>query len=90
MSEVVELAGDTEKEMQIKAFIKKFVDVDVEKAKNMRKELNELDLIKLKDEHIVKIIDFMPKDAEDLNKVAADVSFDQEETTKILDVVKKF
>ncbi len=46
--------------------------------------------MKLKEEHIVKIVDFMPGDASDLNKVMVDVSLDQEEVNKILDVVKKY
>ena len=90
MAEVVALAGDSEKGEAIKKFIKNFNKMPVEKAKEMKEELRALDLIKLKEEHIVKIVDFMPSDAVELNKVISDVSLDQEEVTKILDVVKKY
>ena len=90
MAEVVALAGDSEKGVAIKKFIKGFNKMDVKKAEKMREELRGLDLIKLKDLHIVKIIDFMPSDASELNKVIIDVSLDQEEVNKILDVVGKY
>ena len=90
MAEVVNLVGDSEKSEEIKKFVKNFDILDFEKAKELEGELIALDLIKLKDEHIVKIVDFMPEDAADLNKVMVDVSLDQEEVNKILDVVKKY
>jgi len=90
MAEVVALVGDSEKAEAIKKFIKNFNKMPIKKAIEIQKELKALDLIKLKDMHVVKIVDFMPKDASELNKVVSDVSLDQEEVTKILDVVKKY
>ena len=90
MAEVVALAGDSDKGNEIKKFIKNFNKMSVEDAIAMKGELSALDLIKLKEAYIVKIIDFMPADASELNKILVEVSLDQEEVTKILDVVKKF
>jgi DNA-directed RNA polymerase subunit F len=90
MVEVAALAGDSEKGEAIKKFIKQFTKMPVEKAREMKEELKALDLIRLKDVHIVKIIDFMPMDASELNKVIVEVSLDQEEITKVLDVVLKY
>ena len=90
MAEVVELAGDSEKGKAIKDFIKGFNTMDVKKAKEMKEELTGLDLIKLKDEHIVKIVDFVPTDASELNKILIGVSLDQDEVNKILDIAKKY
>ena len=90
MAEVVALAGDSEKSEEIKKFIKKFNKMDVEKAKEMTAELKALDLIKLKDMHIVKIVDFVPKDASELNKVIIEVSLDSDEVAKILEVTGKY
>ena len=90
LAEVVALAGDSEKGIAVKKFIKQFVKMPAEKAKEMKEELAALDLIRLKDTHIVKIVDFMPVDATELNKVIIEVSLDQEEINKILDVVKKY
>lgn len=88
--EVANLAGDSDKAKTIKSFVKHFSKGKIEKVKEMKEELKKLDLIKLKEEHIVKIIDFMPTDAEDLIKVLADVSLTQDENNKILEVVKKY
>ena len=90
LAEVSDLAGDTDRENEVKIFIKKFTKMPVSKAREMKEELKKLDLHKLKNEHIVKVVDFMPTDAADLNKVMVDVSLDQEEVNKILDVVKKY
>jgi DNA-directed RNA polymerase subunit F len=90
MAEVVSLVGESEKGEAIKKFIKGFNKMPIEKANEMKSELANLDLIKLKEAHIVKIVDFMPKDASELNKAISEVSLDQEEITKILDAVKKF
>ncbi len=90
LAEVSELVGEGKKQDELKKFIKQFSKITPEKAKQMREELQKLDLIKLKETHIVKIIDFMPEDAEDLNKILHDVSLDQNEVDKILEVVKKF
>ena len=90
MAEVVALAGDSDKAEEIKKFIKKFNKMDVKKAEKMKAELKALDLIKLKDGHIVKIVDFVPTDVSELNKVIIEVSLDADEISKILDVTKKY
>ncbi len=90
LAEVTELAGDSDKEKEVKSFIKGFIKMKPDKAKEMKKELEDLGLLKLKDTHIVKIVDFMPEDASDINKVVTDVSLDQDEVNKILEVVKKY
>ena len=90
MAEVISLAGDSEKAEEIKKFIKKFNKMDVKKAIEMKEELKALDLIKLKDAHIVKIVDFIPKDASELNKVLIEVSLDSDEVAKILEVTGKY
>jgi DNA-directed RNA polymerase subunit F len=38
----------------------------------------------------VKIVDFVPTDVSELNKVIIEVSLDADEITKILDVTKKY
>ena len=90
MAEVVALAGDSDKGVAIKKFIKGFVKMDVKEALKMKEELAALDLIRLKEEHIVKIVDFIPKSASELNKVLIEVSLDQDEVNKILDVTKNY
>lgn len=71
-------------------FIKKFIEISEKDAEKMKKELKDLDLIKIKDENIAKIIDFLPEDAIDLNKIFVDVSLDEDERNKILEIVKQY
>jgi len=91
MSEASEFIGDKkESELELKKFIKRFVKLDVDEAKKMKKKLEDLNMIKMKQEQIVKIIDFMPEDVESLNKIFTDVSLDEDEAKKILEVVREF
>ena len=45
----------------------------------MKKELEGLNNHKIKNEHIVKIIDMLPKDASDIHKIFIDISLDENE-----------
>jgi len=92
LSEVAEILKDipdNEKKTQMELYLKKFLKIKPEKAKQIKEELESLDLLKMKNEHIVKIIDLMPEDASDLNKIFTDVSLTEDETNKILDIIKK-
>lgn len=90
LSEVYELIKDNEKSEEIKKFIKSFTKMPIEKALEIKEELKKANIIKLKDTHIAKIVDFLPKDAIELNKIIKDVSLDADETQKILDITKKY
>ncbi len=74
---------------ELKKFVKKFVKIKPEKAKELRKKLEALDLIKVKPEHIVKIIDLLPENQENLNKIFSDVSLDEDESKKILQTIEE-
>lgn len=87
MAEVMEYA---DKEADITKFIKKFTKMSYKEAKEFRKKLESLDLMKMKSEHISKIIDLMPENTEDLNKIFMGVGLDEDESKKILDTVKQF
>ena len=82
------LKGDEEKE--IKAFISKFTKMNEKKAKELREELVGLDLIKLNELSIAKIIDLLPETKEELNKAVVDINLDENETNKVLDTIKKY
>ena len=73
------------------SYIKKFSKGKAEKVKGLIKELEDLNLAKLKKEHIVKIVDVMPEDAEDLRKIffGGDVTLDQDEIITILEKNKQ-
>lgn len=93
MPEVKKLLGgieDNERKKQLEIFIKKFSKMQIKKAADLKKELDALNLIKLKPEHIVNIIDILPEDTSDLNKIFVDVSLDEDETNKVFEIVKKY
>lgn len=88
--EIVETSENEDDGKDIKAFLKKFTKLKPEEAKSLRSEIEALEIAKLKDENIAKIIDIVPEDAVDLNKILVEVSLDEDETNKILGVVKKY
>lgn len=90
LAEVSNMIGDSEKAKEMKEFIKKFSKMKVADALKMREELVALDLIQLKEENIVSVVNFVPKDSIELNKVLANVSLNQEEVDKILNVTKNY
>jgi len=71
-------------------FIKKFTKLNKSDAEKLSKKLSDLDILKLKKDNIVKVIDLMPENEDELNKIFIDVSLDDSETKKILEVVKEF
>ncbi|MFC1685706.1 hypothetical protein ACFLZZ_01645 [Nanoarchaeota archaeon] len=82
---------DNKRAEAVLKYIKKFSKSKPEKGKALLKVLEDLDLIKLKKEHLAKIVDLMPEDAEDLKKifVGSEVTLDQDEINTILERVKQ-
>jgi len=79
---------DNEKKDEMETFLKKFVKATPAQAKKIKEDLENADMLKLKREHIVKIVDLLPEDASDLNKIFTDISLNEDETNKILEIVK--
>lgn len=91
MAEVVEyLKKNEEGETEIMGFIKKFSKLKSKEAKELKKDIESLGIIKMKQEYAIKIIDILPETAEELNKIFIDVSLEEDETKKILETIKKF
>jgi len=88
VEELVKDIADSPKKEEIEDFLKKFQKTKPAQAKKIKEELEKLDLLKIKREHIVKIIDMLPTDASDLNKIFSDISLNEDETNKILEIVK--
>jgi len=90
LAEAQEILNAREEKEEIKKFIKKFIKLKIADAKKLREDLRALDMLKLKEEYIVKIIDLLPEDAADLNKIFVDTSLNEDETNKVLEIVKKY
>ena len=72
-------------------YLQKFAKLDLKKAQDMKKKLEELNIPRLRAEHICKLLDVMPVDAEDIKMVlsAYSVTVTNENVTKISDVIKE-
>jgi DNA-directed RNA polymerase subunit F len=91
ISESSAYVDKTEKgDFDLKSFIKKFAELSPEKAAELRKKIIELGIMKLREENISKIIDFLPVDEEELNKILSDVSLNEDETNKVISTVKEY
>lgn len=90
MAEAEEYLKGNDSASELVGFINKFVQIDSKKAKELRVKLQDLNLLKIKSEHISKVIDLLPESAEDLNKIFIDVRLDEDEIQKILDIVKHY
>jgi len=88
ISDSIKEEKETEKMKEIKAFVKTFSKLNAEKSKKLKTELEKLDIIKIKREDIIKIVDVCPENAAELNKIFSDTSLDADETTKILETIK--
>ena len=67
--------------------ISKFIKKD---SKNLRGKLVEIGISRLKDEHINKIVDILPKDVDDLKSILSgeNLTLKQEDLAKIVETVK--
>jgi DNA-directed RNA polymerase subunit F len=81
---------DKKENPELKKFLGEFTKIKAEDAKKLREKINELDLLKIKSEHISMIINLLPDTKEELNKIFTDSGLDEEETKRVLDVVKEF
>ena len=84
------LKEDKGSETDVVGFIKKFTKLSIKNAEELKKKLQDLDLMKVNEKHIVKIIDLLPENKEELNKIFTDVSLDEDEQKQILETVREF
>lgn len=90
IAEVKSLVPKADEKRPIDDYLKKFTHLSKEDAAKMIEEMRALNNPKLKEEHFIKIADFLPKDSEDLNKIALDAGFSELEANAILEIVKKY
>mgnify|MGYP000153250033 CR=1 FL=1 len=88
VEEIIKDIADSEKKQEVELFLKKFVKAKTGQAIKIKEDLRKLDSIKVKRDHIVKIVDMLPEDASDLNKIFIDISLNEDEIKKILEIVK--
>lgn len=90
IAEIAPYIKENEKSEALLAYLKKFGKLSPEEARKMKKEIADLKNPKIREEHIVKLIDCLPKDHEETHKIFSDVSLSEEEINVLLDIVKKY
>jgi len=62
------------------------------KPEELKKELENLEILRLKPKHIVKLLDTLPQDLDSLRMIfsAETLALKQEDLPKILEVIKKY
>ncbi len=92
LAEVKETIVSLNEKKELREFLKKFEKFTLPKksANELANELKKINNPKLKEEYIIKITDFLPKTAQDLNKVFINISLDEKETNEILEIVRKY
>ena len=90
LAEAEQIVKENEGKQELEPYFKKFAELKIKDALELRKELEALNNHKIKQEHIVKIIDFLPEDATDVHKIFIDVSLDENEVKQIIDIVSKY
>lgn len=70
-------------------YLEGFNTLEIKKAREIEKKINDLGIARLKDKHIAKIMDLMPKNMDLLKAIFAgeNVTLKQEDLAKILEVL---
>ncbi len=73
-------------------FLNKFVSLDREKVEELKKKIAAIKIPRLKDQHIVKIVDLMPKTVSDLKVLLQgySMSITNENLKKIIDTLQPY
>ena len=90
LAEVKEIVDKLEENEEMKLYLKKFTKLSKKDALKLKEELTALVNVKIREEHIIKLVDILPKDAEDVNKIFSDTGLTEEETNAILEITKKY
>ncbi len=99
MLEVKEVLESIEKKNELsvkskktKEYLNTFVKLDKKKVEEFKKKLEKLDISRLRDRHIVKIIDLMPDNTDSLKVILSgeNITLKVEDLEKIISIVKEF
>tara|TARA_Y100000310_G_C20586046_1_gene765456 strand:+ start:1033 stop:1380 length:348 start_codon:yes stop_codon:yes gene_type:complete len=73
-------------------YLKKFAKTDFKKSQELYKKIQDLDIPRLKDRQIVKIVDLLPGNVSDLKIIFSGetITITSENLQKIVDVMKEY
>ena len=80
----------SEKALKTYDYLNKFTEIKEKKALKLKEEITKLNIPRLKDKHIIKVIDIMPKDIESLKLIFSteNITIKQEDLQKMLEILK--
>lgn len=90
LADVKARIADQEDKKGLQDYLKQYSKLSLEKSDALIEELRALKNLKIKEEHMVKVSDFLPRDAEEVHKVFNDVSLDEQEVNAVLTIVKNY
>lgn len=90
ISEVKSQVSNLEEKKALEDYLKRFGNLKKDKAEKLAEDLRGLNNPKIKEDDIVKVIDFLPTQSEEVNKIFTDVSLSEDESNKIIEIVGKY
>jgi DNA-directed RNA polymerase subunit F len=90
LAEVKSYVKEAEENKPMTDYLKAFGKLSKDKALSLAEEIRALGNVKINDENIVKLADFLPQSPEELAKIFTEVSLSEEETNAILEIIKKY
>lgn len=79
---------DVDGNEELVKYIKKFGKTQKDKSDKIKEKIVALNNPKIREAGVVKVIDFLPEDQEDVNKVFIDANLNEEEASALIEVVK--
>ena len=89
LAEVKDLVKDIDNK-PLNDYFKSFVNLSLDKSDKLKSELSSLNNLKINEEDIVKLVDFIPKDKEEVNKIITETTLSEDETNAILSITTKY
>ena len=82
----------TYREEKVQEYLKKNIKLSLDDFKKVKEEIEKLEIPRLEEMHIIKIIDLMPRNGTELRSVVSNsgVILVDENSAKILDVLKPY
>lgn len=79
------------RENKVTEYLQSFDTIKVKDLGSIKKEITELNVGRLKDKHIIKIIDLAPEDTESLKIILSgeNLTLKQEDLGKVVEIIKK-
>jgi DNA-directed RNA polymerase subunit F len=88
VKEILASTKESDKSKAVNQFIEKFMKADEAKSKKLKEAIEALGIIRLRPADVIKIVDVLPENIIELNKIFGETSLETDEATKILDTIK--